>query len=114
MVTHATSEQGLKADHVKLDDAYDADQPLVLRGTASGSFVGHGLYDRLVTCGPTLKKNSKAFASICELDSSGNPFMGLATMHVSNVIPFDDGTLEVVGHIQWNSNIQVRLSVFWM
>ncbi|MFC4611509.1 hypothetical protein ACFO9E_27515 [Streptomyces maoxianensis] len=101
---------------MNLDEYYEAgtDQPPVLRGVASGRFVGHGLYDRLVFCGPTLKSNSRAFASICELDSSGKPFMGQATMHVSNVIPLDDGNLEVVGHVQWNSNISLRLSVFWM
>ena len=51
--------------------------------------------------------------SLCELDSKNRPFLGLATMSVANVIPHDDGILQVVGAIQWNSDIKVRASVFW-
>lgn len=56
---------------------------------------------------------SRTFVSLCELDSKNRPFLGLATMSVANVIPHDDGILQVVGAIQWNSDIKVRASVFW-
>ncbi|WP_371666961.1 hypothetical protein OG985_04735 [Streptomyces sp. NBC_00289] len=76
-------------------------------------FPAHGVFARRLICGPTLKSYSRAFVSLCEVDGNNVPFRGLATMSVANVVPHDDGILEIVGSIQWNSDIKVRASVLW-
>lgn len=34
-------------------------------------------------------------------------------MHVSNVVPFNDGVVGVWGHIQWDTDLRVRISLLW-
>jgi len=49
--------------------------------------------------------------SITELDSSGQPMIGDAVMHVYNVAPNNDSTLFVRGEVQWGSPLPLRLNI---
>jgi hypothetical protein len=40
-----------------------------------------------------------------------NPFIGGATMKVYNVSPHDDGTVEVRGEVDWDSDLNIRVSL---
>jgi hypothetical protein len=58
---------------------------------------------------------SRVFVSISEIgifDGQWKPFMGLASAEVHNVVPHDNGIVIVRGYIGWDSDINVRLSVF--
>lgn len=60
-----------------------------------------------------VNSSSKVFVSISEIGISGGqvkPFMGAASMQVHNVVPQDDSSVIVRGHIGWESDLQARLS----
>ncbi|MFJ1450540.1 hypothetical protein [Bacillus halotolerans] len=64
-----------------------------------------------------VNSSSKVFVSISEIGIIGGqlkPFMGSASMAVQNVVPQDDGIVIVRGHIDWDSNLNFRLSVLVM
>ena len=41
------------------------------------------------------------------------PFLGLATLKVYNVVPRPDGVVEVRGHVDWGSDIDVKISFIY-
>ncbi|CAL9310059.1 MULTISPECIES: hypothetical protein [unclassified Streptomyces] len=113
MVSYASADQGemdVREDLLEPDEI-TADQRIVDYTTFI--FPARGVFARRLVCGPTLKSYSRAFVSLCEVDGNNRPFRGLATMSVANIVPHDDGILEIVGAIQWNSDIRIRASVFW-
>lgn len=74
---------------------------------------GGGFEKRLNLAG-TVNSSSKVFVSISEVgvfNGQVKPFMGAASMQVHNVVPHDDGTVIVRGHIGWESTLTFRLSV---
>jgi len=74
----------------------------------------HGFEVRLDLRG-IVNAYSRVFVSISEIgvfDGRWKPFMGLASAEVHNVVPHDDGIVIVRGYIGWDSDINVRLSVF--
>lgn len=54
---------------------------------------------------------SQIVGSMTELNSAGVPFLGLATMQVLNIAPQADGTAQIIGQINWNSPLNVRLNL---
>ena len=114
MVSYASSEQvdiDVRDELLEPDGESGGEQQIVDYTTFF--FPAHGVFARRLVCGPTLKSYSRAVVSLCEVDGNNVPFRGLATMSVGNVVPHDDGILEIVGSIQWNSDIKVRASVLW-
>ncbi|MER5386259.1 hypothetical protein ABT040_39490 [Streptomyces sp. NPDC002688] len=114
MVSYASPEQveiDVRDELLEPEGKADGEQRIVDYTTFF--FPAHGVFARRLICGPTLKSYSRAFVSLCEVDGNNVPFRGLATMSVANVVPHDDGILELVGSIQWNSDIKVRASVLW-
>lgn len=77
-------------------------------GAFHHQFRGHGGFQERVNMpvGPL----TVVLVSICELDSSGNPHQGLASMSVHNVVPAD-GHVTVRGNIDWGSDITARLNI---
>jgi hypothetical protein len=73
-------------------------------------FVDRQGFEQIVPA-PGTGQQSIVLASICELDSSGRPFQGAASMEVHNVVP-ENGTVRVRGFIGFDANIRARLSVF--
>ncbi len=73
----------------------------------------HGFEKRLDLTG-AVNARSRVFVSISEIGVFGGqwkPFMGLASCEVHNVVPHDDGIVTVRGHIGWDRDVNVRLSV---
>ena len=57
---------------------------------------------------------SRVFVTIVEVALFGDqrtPFMGAASCEIHNVVPHDDGIVIVRGSIDWDSDINVWLSV---
>lgn len=70
----------------------------------------HGFEERIE--GLAINQHNVVFVSICELNSNGVPFQGLASMEVHNVVPHREGFLIVRGHIGWDSDLRAQLSIF--
>ncbi|QED46680.1 hypothetical protein [Cytobacillus dafuensis] len=62
---------------------------------------------------PRVMPWTRVFVSIAELDGNNNPFIGLASMEVHNVVPYEDYII-VRGYIGWEKNLKARLSIHWM
>ncbi|WP_157852768.1 hypothetical protein RFN58_12505 [Streptomyces iakyrus] len=84
-----------------------------LQGASVGFFSAHGIYVRTIQGDASLNPGSRCFASITQVNAAGTPTWGGPTMHVSNVVP-RNGEAIVVGHIQWNTPLPVRVSLFWI
>jgi hypothetical protein len=72
-------------------------------------------FERRLNLSGSVNSNSKVFVSACELGVFGGqvkPFQGAASIEVHNVVPHDDGIVIVRGYIGWETDINVRLSVF--
>lgn len=85
------------------------------RAVGSFSFRDHHGFERRLNMAPHVNSSSKVFVSICELGVFGGqvrPHQGLASMEVHNVVPHDDGIVIVRGYIGWDTDLNVRLSVF--
>jgi hypothetical protein len=57
-----------------------------------------------------VNSQSQVAVSICELTEQGVPFLGLANMSILNVIPHDDGTVDVRWNVAWSDLLRVRLN----
>jgi hypothetical protein len=96
-------------------EASDVDTAGLRSAATSFSFSDHHGFERRLNMAGRVNSSSKVFISICELGVFGGqvkPFQGLASMEVHNVVPHDDGIVIVRGFIGWDSDINVRLSVF--
>ena len=58
-----------------------------------------------------LTPQSVVMVSLTELDSSGNPILGDATMKVYNVVP-RDGVVLIRGEVDWDSDLTIRANIF--
>ncbi|MFE7958772.1 hypothetical protein ACF1AX_14970 [Streptomyces sp. NPDC014802] len=56
-----------------------------------------------------VQAESNVAVSICEIDSAGQPFQGLASCRVDNVVP-GDGHLRVRGEIGWDADLNCWLN----
>lgn len=77
-------------------------------------FADHEGFERRLDLTGFVNARSRVFASISEIGVFGGewkPFMGLASCQVHNIVPHDDGIVIVRGHIGWEHDINVRLSV---
>ncbi|WP_433462489.1 hypothetical protein [Spirillospora sp. CA-128828] len=74
-------------------------------------FYDRGGFDKWLVCSPQVNRESRVFASICEVDAGGRPFLGAASVQIHNIIPQDDHIVIVRGHIGWESDIRVRVSI---
>jgi hypothetical protein len=83
-----------------------------VRAVLSDPFEAHGIFQHYESY-DGVHKDTVAVASIHEVDDQGRPFKGAATMHISNVICYDEGDIEIWGHIQWDSDCRVRLAILW-
>jgi hypothetical protein len=59
-----------------------------------------------------VESGDPVFASLCELDSSGRPFMGGATMRIYNVVPEHD-RIKVRGEIDFDRMLHIRVALMW-
>jgi hypothetical protein len=78
-------------------------------------FVDHQGFEKRLDLTGYVNSKSCVFVSISEIAVIGGewkPHMGLASMEVHNVVPHDDGIVIVRGHIGWDRDLNVRLSVF--
>ncbi|WP_153346873.1 hypothetical protein [Nocardia aurantia] len=57
-----------------------------------------------------LPAEALAFASITQIDTSGQPILGSAITTVNNVVP-QVGSVTVRGEINWQFDLHVRVSV---
>jgi hypothetical protein len=76
---------------------------------------GWGTFDIAFPFGRSvLNRHSHVEVSICELGGQplDYPFIGAATMTVLNVVPTDDGVVNVRFEIQWQSVLQWRATFF--
>jgi hypothetical protein len=76
---------------------------------------GWGTFDIAFRFGRNvLNRHSRVEVSICELGGQplDYPFIGAATMTVLNVVPTDDGVVNVRFEIQWKSVLQWRATFF--
>ena len=53
---------------------------------------------------------SQVAVSITELNAAGVPHLGNANMGILNVVPLDDGTIFVRGHVDFSSRLLCRLN----
>lgn len=93
--------------------ARDAGEPRIIDLTWF-QFADHQGFERRLDLSGVVNSRSRVFISISEIGVFGGqwkPFMGLASMEIHNVVPHDDGTVIVRGHIGWDRDINVRLSV---
>jgi hypothetical protein len=77
-------------------------------------FADHEGFEKRLDLTGFVNSRSRVFVSISEIGVFGGqwkPFMGLASCQVHNVVPHDDGIVIVRGHIGWERDINVRLSV---
>jgi hypothetical protein len=58
-----------------------------------------------------LTPDSVVMVSLTELDSSGNPILGDATMKVYNVVPKDEVVL-IRGEVDWDTDLTIRANIF--
>jgi hypothetical protein len=94
--------------------ASDAREPRIVNRTWF-QFADHQGFEKRLDLTGIVNSSSAVFVSISEIGVFGGewkPFMGLASMEVHNVVPHDDGTVIVRGHIGWDRDVNVRLSVF--
>ena len=92
----------------------DTKEPRIVNRTWF-QFAGHQGFEKRLDLTGTVNAMSVVMVSISEIgvfDGQWKPFQGLASMVVHNVVPHDDGTVIVRGEIGWDSDINVRLSVF--
>ncbi len=54
--------------------------------------------------------DSQVSVTMTEIDNNGQPFLGLATMQVYNVVPQSDGTITVKFNVDWGNNILVQFN----
>jgi hypothetical protein len=54
--------------------------------------------------------NSQVSVSITEVNQDDVPFLGSANMGILNVVPQDDGTIPVRGHVDWRSRLRCLLN----
>ena len=71
----------------------------------------HGIQVYYVSV-PAITANSRVVASITETGSDGKPFIGTASLSVYSVAPNDNGEIWVEINIQWDSDINCRLTFF--
>jgi hypothetical protein len=77
-------------------------------------FADHQGFEKRLDLSGVVNSRSRVFVSISEIGVFGGqwkPFMGLASCQVHNVVPHDDGIVIVRGHIGWDRDINVRISV---
>jgi hypothetical protein len=74
-------------------------------------FSGHGLNQIVFGLPNTvINTQSQIAVSMTELTSDGQPFLGLATMAVYNVVPTAEGNVLVKFDIMWDSPLTVLLN----
>jgi hypothetical protein len=61
---------------------------------------------------PGVTPETRAVASITEVDGSGRPFMGSSGMKIYNVVPLR-GRFEVRGEVDWEPALRVRVTVLY-
>lgn len=64
-----------------------------------------------------VRRNSTVFVTLTEVSLSAGgaldvPFIGDATMKLYNVAPLDGGQVDVRGEIDWDSDLNIRVSFF--
>ena len=59
---------------------------------------------------PLITSNSVVMASLTELDGNGNPFMGVASMKVYNVVP-SRNHVDIRGEIDWDNDLNIRATL---
>ena len=75
-------------------------------------FSDHQGFEKRLRCEHLVNPGSRAIVSICEI-ANGKPVQGAASLAVHNVTPQGGGILMVRGHIGWDTDIKVRLNVFF-
>ena len=53
---------------------------------------------------------SQVAVSVCERDTNSVPFLGSARMSVANVVPRNDGSVDVRWQVDWPQQLPVRLN----
>ncbi|WBO69058.1 hypothetical protein [Streptomyces camelliae] len=51
---------------------------------------------------------TQVIASLTEVDAQRNPINGGATLHLYDVTPHDNGTVEVRAEIDWDEDLDIR------
>jgi hypothetical protein len=74
------------------------------------SLNGHGPFVQNLAY-PGTQPDWNFCVTICEIDiGSGRPYIGGAAMYIGNVAP-ESGNVLVYGHVDWDSDIQYRITV---
>lgn len=57
-----------------------------------------------------VRRDSQVAVSITEVDAQDTPFLGAANMWIMNVVPQDDGTITVRGHVAHPSRLRCQVN----
>jgi hypothetical protein len=86
-------------------------------GQPDGVNVGHGLYVYHARI-PGVDRTSCVLGTITEITGAPNepiefPFIGEASMAIMNIAPRDDGVVDLMLTINWQTDIFFRLQLLW-
>ncbi len=76
---------------------------------------GHGTFDALAFFGTNhVNRHTHVLASICENSQPEGepldfPFMGAATMRIANIVPRDDGNVDLRIEVGWDNDLNLRI-----
>jgi len=107
----ATVENSSKAPEPLKIDVESSSVKKLAPGLITGftkSFVMHGNNDVQVFINDVNAQNA-VVGSLTELDGNNQPFLGLASMDVHNMCPFNGGFYARLS-VGWPSNLRVRLN----
>jgi hypothetical protein len=79
------------------------------------TFRWRGIFNFTFTI-PDATEKSVVAVSLTEIRfnfSEITPFMGLATLKVYNIVPRPNGQVDVRGHVDWGSDINVRIGFIY-
>ncbi len=79
-------------------------------------FRAHGIIKRIVSNLP-VDRNTVVLGSVTEMalqDGAMRPFIGDAKVQIWSIAPQDNGNVDVKLHIDWNSDLDIRLDLVIM
>jgi hypothetical protein len=81
-------------------------------------FRGHGSFIINISgFDGKIDRHSKLVASITEISAPAGepldyPFHGGAGMHIRNVVPYDNGTVDFWVQVDWDNDLNLRMTIY--
>lgn len=80
-------------------------------GSGQMKTMAHRIFTETIPM-PGITPGNNVVASLTEVDVNGNPFIGNAAMKIYNVAP-RNGDIQVRGEVDWDEDIDIRISVIF-